>query len=100
MNATILFGSIIFVFFAAQLICCRKFKKIAVKAVPLYFILLLFLVALLLLLYEIFRTTHGGVAIYEIFAFITACGAGIALIGDIMAWIVYGIMQRRKRGNL
>jgi len=76
-------------FFAAQLALCFKARRVAIKLIPVYIILLL---ALLMVadMYSGFISEQG------IWAVMIAFVAGCTLPGEALAWVVYGIRMKNK----
>ena len=89
----IVYGIIGALFFIAQLFLCYKAKRMVIKFVPAYFILLCLLFAALL---------YGGVFgtaflnAHQIVAWLLFIGIGAASAGDLMAWVTYRIHKRKQ----
>lgn len=79
--------------FIAQWFLCRKSNKTAIKLIPIYIIALAYFVAVLLYVIERLGGA-GGVAIGSIFAFVIAIPNTVALIADLVAWLVHKLVQR------
>jgi len=84
--------------FSIQLALCFKVNKKAVKRIPTYAILALYIFSLFLCLMDILDGS-GGVAIGSIFAFIISIANTVALVADVVAWVVYKQMQKRKASH-
>jgi small-conductance mechanosensitive channel len=84
-------------FFAIQILLCFKARKTVVKLIPVFFIFMGLI--LCLLLYSGIMGTGSGVIgnVNQIVALLFTIVIGIACIGDIAAWAVYGIYQRAHR---
>jgi len=81
------------IFFAMQLVLCLKAKKSRTKRIPLYVLLCLALFCVLLG-FGVFGSSSGSVLDgNKIAALALACIVGIAAIGEILAWAVYGIIR-------
>lgn len=80
--------------FAIQLTFCCKAKRTAVKLIPVYFILLcaLFTAAIYA---GVFGYGSGFIASNSIVAMILVVVIGIALIGEVLAWVVYRVYKRK-----
>jgi hypothetical protein len=84
----IILATIAAIFFAIQLIICFKFKSITIKLIPVCVLILLFLLSI---------PTYAGVFssdsynAHKLLAILLAFGAGSAFVGDIIAWLIYGI---------
>lgn len=74
--------------FGIQMALCIKANKKAVKLIPVYIIIAVYAVALILCLVDVLNGS-GGVAIWTIFAFIISIANTVALVADVVAWIVY-----------
>ena len=83
-----LFGA---VFGLVQLPFCFKPKRISVKLIPVYLILLILIVAWL-------NYLDGGLG-GELAALILAIGAMVLAIGAIVAWITFAICHARKKNE-
>lgn len=81
--------------FGIQFILCHKADRKTVKLIPAYIIVLLYVAAIVLCLADVMNG-HGGVAIWIIFAFIIAIVNTVALVADIIAWVVYKQIQKNK----
>jgi hypothetical protein len=83
------------VVFAVQLLLCSKVKKLAVKLIPAYFIIVCLMVMsadlLGLIKYSGFISLQGIIAIALSFV------SGITLVGVILAWVVYGIRENARK---
>ena len=84
--------------FGVQFILCTKVKKKGVQWIPVYLILAVYATALIFCLIDVLNGS-GGVAIWFIFAFIISVVNTVALAADILAWVIYKHIQR-KRGGL
>lgn len=86
-------------FFTVQLTLCQKAKRMAIKLIPAYII---FLFALLVVadLLGVFGSGSGFISVQGIIAMTLSIVAGIALIGEIAAWVVYGIHKRKSKRTL
>ncbi|MEG0321379.1 MAG: hypothetical protein RR606_04210 [Oscillospiraceae bacterium] len=83
--------------FSLQLLLCFKARRIGIKCIPVYFIILGF-ICCLLTYWGIFGTYSAGAIsgnglVAAIFAFIL----GIAAVGILIAWVVYWIVLCAKR---
>ena len=82
--------------FGIQFVLCSKANKEAVKRIPAYIIIALYAIALILCLVD-WLDGSGGVAIWVIFAFIISIANTVALVADIVAWVVYKQIQKKKK---
>ena len=82
--------------FGIQFVLCSKANKKAVKRIPAYIIIALYAIALILCLVD-WLDGCGGVAIWVIFAFIISIANTVALVADIVAWVVYKQIQKNKK---
>lgn len=97
MFKTIILCSILaIIVFGIQMALCHKANKKAVKLVPAYIIIALYAIAIVLCLVDVLDGS-GGVAIWMIFAFIISIADTVALIADIVAWVVYKQIQKKKK---
>ena len=96
MIETIILCSILaIVVFGIQFVLCNKSNKKSVKRIPVYIIIALYAIALILCLVD-WLDGSGGVAIWMIFAFIISIANTVALVADIVAWVVYKQIQKKK----
>lgn len=97
MTKTIILCSVlaIIVFSIQFLLCCKAYKK-SVKHTPGYIIVALYAIALILCLVDMLDGS-GGVAIWMIFAFIISIANTVALVADMIAWVVYTSLQKNKK---
>lgn len=97
MIETIILCSILaIIVFGIQFIICSKANKKAVKRIPAYIIIALYAIALILCLVD-WLDGSGGVAIWAVFAFIISIANTVALVADIVAWVVYKQIQKKKK---
>ena len=97
MIETIIFCSILaIIVFGIQFILCNKASKKAVKHIPAFIIITLYAIALALCLVD-WLDGSGGVAIWVIFAFIISIANTVALVADLIAWMVYKQIQKNKK---
>lgn len=97
MTETIILCSILaIIVFGIQSVLCLKANKKAVKLIPVYIIIALYAVALIMYLVDMLNGS-GGVAIWQIFAFIILVPNTVALVADIVAWIVCKQTQKKKK---
>ena len=97
MIETIILCSILaIIVFGFQFVLCSKANKKAVKRIPAYIIIALYAIALILCLVD-WLDGCGGVAIWVIFAFIISIANTVALVADIVAWVVYKQIQKKKK---
>ena len=89
----IVYGIIGALFFIVQLLLCYKAKRMVIKFVPGYFILICFLFTALLYA-GVFGT--GFLNAHKIVAWLLFIGIGIAFVGDLMAWVIYRIHKRKQ----
>ena len=96
MIETILLCCILAVFvFTIQFVLCNKAKRKNVKHIPAYIIIALYAIAFVLCLAD-WLDGSGGVAMGVIFAFIISIANTVALVADIIAWVVYKQIQKKK----
>ena len=97
MIETIILCSILaIVVFGIQFVLCNKANKKSVKRIPVYIIIALYAIALILCLVD-WLDGSGGVAIWMIFAFIISIANTVALVADIVAWVVYKQIQKKMK---
>ena len=97
MLETIILCSILaIIVFGIQFVLCTKANKKSVKYIPVYIIIALYVIALVLCLVD-WHGGSGGVAIGVIFAFIISIANTVALVADIVAWVVYKQIQKKKK---
>ena len=97
MIETIILCSILaIIVFGFQFVLCSKANKKAVKRIPAYIIIALYAIALILCLVD-WLDGSGGVAIWMIFAFIISIANTVALVADMIAWVVYTSLQKNKK---
>jgi len=95
MSTTIVLGTISLVFFVIQLRLCFKIRITAKKLIPTYILLLLMLFVCLLYM-GMFGTSGGSIPANQLFALPLALRVGPALVGNVIAWITYGITLKYK----
>ena len=89
MTETIILCSILaIIVFGVQTVLCLKANNKAVKLIPAYIIVAVYVIAVVLCLVDILGGS-GGVAIWTIFAFIISIANTVALAADYIAWFVY-----------
>ena len=76
------------------ILCCKASKK-SIKRIPVYMIIALYVIALILCLVD-WLDGSGGVAIWMIFSIIISIANTVALVADIIAWVVYKLIQKKK----
>ena len=97
MIETIIMCSILaIIVFGIQFVLCSKANKKTVKRIPAYIIIALYAIALALCLVD-WLDGSGGVAIWVIFAFVISIANTVALVADIIAWVVYKQIQKNKK---
>ena len=97
MIETIILCSILaIIVFGIQFVLCNKANNKSVKRIPMYIILALYAIALILCLVD-WLDGSGGVAIWVIFAFIISIANTVALVADLIAWMVYKQIQKNKK---
>ena len=95
MTNTILSCSILaIIVFGIQLTLCLKTSGKVVKRIPVYIILLLYILALTMYLADTISGSEGF-AIWIMAAYILAVLNTVALASDLTAWIVAYIITRR-----
>ena len=96
MIETIILCSILaIIVFGIQMALCLKANRKAVKLIPTYIIVALYVIAGILCLLDLLDRS-GGVAIWVIFAFVISIANTVALVADIVAWVVYKQIQKKK----
>lgn len=85
------------VVFGIQSFLCRKAYKKSVKLIPAYIIIAIYAICIILWFVDLLDG-RGGVAIWQIFAFIISIANTVALVSDILAWIVAGKLKNLTRG--
>lgn len=80
--------------FIVQLLCCLKLRKWVLKLIPVYGFLLAGLLILLIYfgLYGKSIGNGGFLNTFDFLALVLACELGIAFIGNILAWVVWGMI--------
>ena len=97
MIETIILCSILaIIVFGIQFVLCNKANKKSVKRIPAYVVIAFYAIALVLCLVD-WLGGSGGVAIWMIFAFIISIANTVALVADIIAWVVYKQIQKNKK---
>ena len=97
MIETIILCSVLaIIVFGIQMALCLKANKKAVKLIPTYIIVALYVIAGILCLLDLLDGS-GGVAIWVIFAFVISIANTVALVADIVAWVVYKQIQKKKK---
>lgn len=95
-----LVGTILF--FLSQLIICLKGRKVWIKLIPVYLIMLSAFCCLAIYIGLFGTYAAGAVSGNQVVALLLTVIVGIATVGDVMAWIVYGIIHNihsRKIGK-
>jgi hypothetical protein len=83
--------------FGIQILLCFKARKVGVKLIPIYllFLCIAFCVALSL---GMFGTGSGVIAnTNKLAALIVSIPVTFACIGDVLAWVLYARIQKRKQ---
>jgi hypothetical protein len=89
----IIIGAVLsIIVFWIQAILCIKVNKKAVKLIPAYIIVVIYAICIFLCFFDQING-NGGVAIWKIFAFIISIANTVALLSDILAWIVSGKLK-------
>ncbi len=83
-------------FFAIQFILCFKAKRITVKCIPIYLALLggAYCLALWAGLWGSYSA--GAISGNQLAAYICGIVVGIASLGIVIAWILYGVISRAR----
>ena len=89
-------GILSIIVFGIQFVLCDKANKKTVKRIPVYIIIAFYAIALVLCLVD-WIDGSGGVAIWTIFAFIISIANTVALVADIIAWVIYKQIQKKKK---
>ena len=95
-EALLLCSILAIIVFSIQFVLCNKANKKTVKCIPLYVIIALYAIALILCLVD-WLDGSGGVAIWAIFAFIISIANTVALVADIIAWVIHKQIQKKKK---
>ena len=95
-ETVILCSVLAIIVFCVQFVLCNKANKKSVKRIPVHIIIALYAIAIILCLID-WLDGSGGVAIWMIFAFIISIANTVALTADIIAWVVYMQIQKKKR---
>ena len=95
-ETVILCSVLAIIVFCVQFVLCNKANKKSVKRIPVYIIIALYAMAIILCLID-WLDGSGGVAIWMIFAFIISIANTVALTADIIAWVVYKQIQKKKK---
>lgn len=82
------------VVFIVQYLLCLKSGKKFIRLIPAYLIITVYVVATILYFSDYIGDT-GGVAIGSIFAHILVIINTVALFGDLAAWLVYKLKNRK-----
>ena len=82
--------------FGIQFVLCQKAYKKSVKHIPAYIIMALYVIALILCLVDLLDGS-SVVEIWVMFAFIISIANTVALVADIIAWVVYKQIQKNKK---
>ena len=94
----ILCGILAIIVFCIQLVLCNKAKTRTTKLIPVYFIILLYLVAIILYVVDVINGS-GGVAIWAIFSFVISVANTVSLAADGLAWLFYKYRLRHTEHN-
>lgn len=98
MTETIIMCAVLsIIVFCIQAILCIKVNKKAVKLIPAYIIVVIYGICIFLCFFDQING-NGGVAIWQIFAFIISIANTVALVADILAWIVFSKTKNLTRG--
>jgi len=90
MTETIIMCAVLsIIVFCSQAILCLKAKQKTVKLIPGYIIVSVYAICIILYFIDLFNGS-GGVAIWQIVAFIISIANTVAFVSDILAWIVFG----------
>ena len=90
MTETIIMCAVLsIIVFCSQAILCLKAKQKTVKLIPGYIIVAVYAICIILWFIDLFGES-GGVAIWQIFAFIISIANTVAFVSDILAWTVFG----------
>ena len=95
-ETVILYSVLAIIVFCVQFVLCNKANKKSVKRIPVHIIIALYAIAIILCLID-WLDGSGGVAIWMIFAFIISIANTVALTADIIAWVVYKQIQKKKK---
>ncbi len=93
-----LIGTIIF--FILQLIFCFKAKKVAIKLIPTYLILLVALHCIATYLGFFGSYAAGSISGNQLVALIEGIVIGIATVGEVLAWVVYWLITQIKKKQI
>lgn len=98
MTETIIMCAVLsIIVFCSQAILCLKAKQKTVKLIPGYIIVAVYAICIILWFIDLFGGS-GGVAIWQIFAFIISIANTVAIFADILAWIVFGKSKNLTQG--
>lgn len=86
-------------FFAIQLACCLKAKTLTIKLIPVFIALCMGLFCLATYMGTFGTSSAGAISGNELVGIVIGVIAGIAAVGEVLAWIVYGIYRKTKRKN-
>lgn len=90
MTETIIMCAVLsIIVFCSQAILCLKANQKTIKLIPGYIIVAGYAICIILYFIDLFNGS-GGVAIWQIFAFIISIANTVAFVSDILAWIVFG----------
>ena len=95
-ESIILCSILAIIVFGIQFVLCNKANKKSVRHIPAYIIIVLYAIALVLCLID-WLDGSGGVAIWVIFAFVISIANTVALVADIIAWVVYNQIQKNNK---
>ena len=96
MRTVILCSLLAILVFCIQLLFCVKANKKAVKCIPTYIIIVIYVAALIMGQVDVLDGS-GGVAVWSKFAFLISIANTVALAADIIAWVVYKKIQQNKK---
>jgi len=82
------------VMFLLQLLFCFKAKGLAVKLIPVWLLLAVFLLEGLIWLGVFGTSSFGVLAGHQIAAYFAAFVTGIAALGAALAWVIYAFLHR------
>lgn len=93
---TVILGCLLAILvFGIQLLFCNNANKKAVKSIPTYTIIAIYVVALIIGQVDVLDGS-GGVAVWSKSAFLISMVNTVALVADMIAWGVYKKMQPNR----
>lgn len=85
--------------FTLQLLLCFKSKKLSVKVVPLYLLIICGIIGVLEYTGLFGQQISSGIAWNDWYGLIILAAVILAFIGMILAWFVYGLASLKRKNH-